>query len=220
MRKVIERGHSDVVARRSSLMQYETETVHRVKCRHGCELDAILYLLQLADPTRHNIHNTFTLNGTGYIYIEGSMDMQVQQLVRLVPGLLFSSVRSYLDNIPVGHLIYDQVPLLLHYLGHLPASPMRPGSGSRMRHRPQPLIDGLKRKRSHRPSLQLFNPYVVEAAFNISPVPKGNHIWSFKGSIFDHGLLRKKIKPGSALPDVLVPGDVGILFMLTKHPLC
>jgi transcription elongation factor len=78
----------------------------------------------------------------------------------------------------------------------------------------------LKRKRLHRPSPQLFDPHVVKAAFNISPVPKGDHIWHFKGSIFDHGLLRKKIKPGSALTDVLVPSDVGILFVLTKHPLC
>jgi transcription elongation factor len=178
------------------------------------------------------------------------MDTPVQQLLRLVPGLLFSGGRSYFDNVPVGHLIYDQVPpsdviATLTPLTPPLSKPYEAGKWVKVLRglykgdigiissvgstgcatvllvpRLQPPIKGLKRKRIHRPSPQLFDPQVVKAAFDKKPVPGGDHIWRFNGSTFDHGLLRKKVKPGSAVPDVLVPSDVGILFALSKHPIC
>ena len=216
--------------------------------QYGCELDAVLCLLQLVDPTKHGIRAAFTHGkGTGSIYIEGPMDTQVQQLLRLVPGLLFSNGRSYLDNIPVGHLFYDQVPPSDAIAALTPPSikPYEDGQWVKILKGPykgdigivlsvgrtgcatvllvprlQPPIKGLKRKRSIRPSPSLFEPEVAARAFDTQPVAGAtNHIWRFKGSTFDHGLLRKKVKPGSAVPDVLVPSNVRVLFALSNHPI-
>ncbi|KAM6503162.1 hypothetical protein JOM56_000105 [Amanita muscaria] len=227
--------------------------LYRVKCRHGCELDAVLCLLQLqlANPSKHNICAIFTHGkGTGYIYVEGLMDAQVQQLLRLVPGLLFSSGRLFLDSIPVGRLFFDQVPPteVIATLTAPPYNPYQPeqwvkvlrgtykgdigfvssvgSTGSAtvlLIPRLQPPIEGLsgsKRKRPARPSPQLFNPQAIAFSFEEQPRPGDtDHIWRFNGLTFDHGLLRKTFKPGSAVPNVLVPSNVVITFCQSGYPI-
>jgi hypothetical protein len=247
---------------------YDDPALYRVRCRvrspphvqtsphkhlqHGCELDVIMFILQLADPSKHNIRAAFTHGeGTGHIYIEGAMDAEVQQLLRLIPGLLFSSGRPHLDSIPIGRVLYEQVPpsdagatlklpedmgyeseqwvkiLRGRYKGDIAfvLSVERTGRATVLLvPRLQPPISGLtagKRKRPGsipRPPPQLFVPRVVEAAFEAKPKKRRDGMWHFKGSTYDHGLLRKKINPGAAIPFGLVPTNFGIQFAYSSHP--
>jgi transcription elongation factor len=81
-------------------------------------------------------------------------------------------------------------------------------------------LSGSKRKRPARPSPQLFNPQAVAFSFEEQPRPgDADHIWRFNGLTFDHGLLRKTFKPGSAVPNVLVPSNVVITFCQSGYPI-
>ncbi|KIL56839.1 hypothetical protein M378DRAFT_16731 [Amanita muscaria Koide BX008] len=111
----------------------------------------------------------------------------VQQLLHPVPGLLFSSGCSFLDNIPVGRLFFDQVPPT-EVIATLTAPPYNP-------YQPEQWVKAWPA----RPSPQLFNPQAVAFSFEEQPRPGDtDHIWRFNGLTFDHGLLRKTFKPSSA----------------------
>jgi ribosomal protein L24 len=221
--------------------------------QHGCELDAIMFILQLADPSKYKIRAAFTLGeGTGQIYIEGAMDAETQQLLRLIPGLLFSSGRPHLDSIPIGRVLYEQVPpgdvsatltppkdkgyhneqwvkiLRGRYKGDAAFVLSVEPTGCAtvlLVPRLQPPIPGLttgKRKRPGsipRPPPQLFVPQVVAAAFGAQPKNRRDGLWRFQSSTYDHGLLRKKINPGAAIPFNLVPTNLGIQFASSSHPI-
>ncbi|KAM6493800.1 hypothetical protein JOM56_010161 [Amanita muscaria] len=207
----------------------------RVKCRHGCELDAVLCLLQLqlANPSKHNICTIFTHGkGTGYIYLEGLMGAQVQQLLRLVPGLLFSipptEVIATLTAPPYIPYRPEQWVKVLRgsYKDNISFISSVGSTGSAtvlLIPRLQPPIKGLsgsKHKWPAHPSPQLFNPQAVAFSFEEQPRPgDADHIWCFKGLTFDHSLLRKTFKPGSAVPNVLVPSNIVITFCQSGYPI-
>jgi hypothetical protein len=210
-------------------------------------------ILQLADPTRYKIRAAFTLgDDTGSIYIEGPMDEKTQQLLLLIPGLLFINDRPHLNSIPSGRILYEYVPpsdafatLKLpddeeyqsaHWV-KLVRGRYKDDVGFVLSVEPtgcatvllvprlQVPISGLtggKRKRCGsipRSSPQLFVPQVVAAAFG-AKVRRGDAegVWHFKGSTYEHGLLRKKINPGAAIPITLVPTDSSFNFLLSGHP--
>ena len=179
------------------------------------------------------------------------MDNMTQQLLRLIPGLLFISNR-HSTTTPIGCLLYEHVPpsnasaaLTLptdkgyeqgkwikiargRYRGDISfvLSVERTGYATvLLLPRLQPPISGLtdKKRKRHgaipRPPPQLFVPQVVGAAFGTQPKRGDTEgVWHFKGSTYDHGLLRKTIKPGAATPSALVPTNISIQFALSDHP--
>jgi hypothetical protein len=205
----------------------------------GLEEEAVFFLLQQA-TSGHQIRSAFTRGSIrGSIYVEGILDASMITLLNLTPGIIRKQsgvVRQIIDPSDWVKLLTMQDPITVNsgqwtrvrngmYKGDLGFVTCVEAWGARVlvvprlkTLTPQPSTS-LKRKRTAKPEPRLFDPATLLSVYQRQPKFQGDGIYTSRGLVFDHGLLRLNLDLHSISPNSAgIPIRILELFKLTSHP--
>jgi hypothetical protein len=211
----------------------------------GLEEEAVFYLLQRA-TSEHQIRSAFTRGSfRGSIYVEGILDANMISLLNFTPGI----IRKQSSGVAVVRQIIidpiDWVKLLtmkdpktvvnanqwirVHngaYKGDIGFVTLVEAWGAqvlvvpRLKTPTPQTAASLKRKRTAiKPEPRLFDPATFSSVFQRHAKLHRDGIYTSRGLVFDHGLLRLDLALHSiSLNSTGVPSQILGLFKLSSHP--
>ena len=208
----------------------------------GLEEEAIIYLLQRA-TSDHRIRSAFTRGSVrGSIYIEGSLDANLILLLNSTPGIIRKQsgvVHQSIDPSDWVNLLTMQDPTTvvkarqwirvrsgvyqgdLGFLTDVEPWGVRVLVVPRIK-TPAEAAAGnpLKRKRTAiRPEPSLFDPATFSSLFQRQAKLQRSGIYTSRGRVFDHGLLRLNLDLHSISLNITgAPSRILGLFKLASHP--
>jgi hypothetical protein len=207
----------------------------------GLEEEAVFYLLQRA-TSEHQIRSAFTRGSVrGSIYVEGILDANTISLLNFTPGIIRKQsgvVCQLIDPSDWVKLLTMQDPMTVveasqwirvrngvykgdpGFVTHVEAWGARVLVIPRLKAPTPQAAASLKRKRSAiKPEPRLFNPATFSSVFQRQPKLHHNGIYTSRGLVFDHGLLRLDLDLHSiSLNSTGVPSQILGLFKLSSHP--
>jgi hypothetical protein len=207
----------------------------------GLEEEAVFYLLQKA-TSEHQIRSAFTRGSVrGSIYVEGILDANMISLLDFTPGIIRKQsgvVRHTIDFSDWVKLLTMQDPMTvvkarqwirvrnglykgdLGFLTHVEAWGARVLVVPRLKTPTPPAAASLKRKRTAiKPEPKLFDPATFSSLFQRQAKLQHNGIYTSRGLVFDHGLLRLDLDLHSiSLNSIGAPSEILGLFKLSSHP--
>jgi hypothetical protein len=207
----------------------------------GLEEEAVFYLLQRA-TSEHQIRSAFTRGSVrGSIYVEGILDANMISLLDFTPGIIRKQsgvVRQTIDFSDWVKLLIMQDPMTvvkarqwirvrkglykgdLGFLTHVEAWGARVLVIPRLKTPTPVAAASLKRKRTAiKPEPRLFDPATFSSLFQRQAKLQHNGIYTSRGLVFDHGLLRLDLDLHSiSLNSIGAPSEILGLFKLSSHP--
>jgi transcription antitermination factor NusG len=207
----------------------------------GLEEEAVFSLLQRA-TSEHQIRSAFTRGSVrGSIYVEGILDADMISLLNLTPGIIRNQsgiVRQIIDLSDWVKLLTMHDPMTavkagqwirvrngsykgdLGFVTHVEAWGCRVLVVPRLKTPTPQAATSLKRKRTAiKPEPKLFDPATFSSVFHRQPKRQDNGIYTSRGLVFDHGLLRLNLGLHSiSLNSTGIPTRILKLFNLSSHP--
>ena len=207
----------------------------------GFEEDAVISLLQRA-TSEHQIRSAFTRGSIrGSIYVEGNLDANMMSLLNSTPGIIRKQSgipRQIIDPSDWMKLLTMQDSMTVvkanqwirirngTYKGEVGYVTHVEAWGARVLVVPRlmtPTPQGgssLKRKRTAiKPEPRLFDPATFSSLFQREPKLLHDGVYTSRGLVFDHGLLRLDLDLHSIyLNSTAVPSQILRLFEHSSHP--
>lgn len=207
----------------------------------GLEEEAIFFLLQRATSV-HQIRSAFTRGSVrGSIYVEGILDADMISLLDSTPGVIRRQsgiVRQIVDPSDWLKLLTMQDPMAvmkagqwtrvrngvykgdLSFVTHIEAWGARVLVVPRLKILTPQVATSLKRKRTPiNPEPRLFDPADLSSVVQRQPKLQDDGTYTFRGLVFDHGLLRLDLDLHSiSINSVGAPTRILGLFNLSSHP--
>ena len=207
----------------------------------GLEEEAVFYLLWRA-TSEHKIRSAFTRGSVrGSIYLEGILDTNMFSLLNLTPGIIRKQssgvVRQKIDPSDWMKLLTMQDPMTvvkagqwirvrnglykgdLGFLTHVEAWGARVLVVPRLKTPTPQAVASLKRKRAIKPDPGLFDPATFSSVFQRQAKFHHNGIYTSRGLVFEHGLLRLNLDLHSiSLNSTRAPSKILGLFKPSSHP--
>jgi hypothetical protein len=207
----------------------------------GLEEEAVFYLLQRA-TSEHQIRSAFTRGSVrGSIYVEGILDANMISLLNFTPGVIRKQsgvVRQIIDPSDWVKLLTMQDPMTVvkasqwirvrngvykgdvGFVTHVEAWGARVLVVPRLKTPTPQAPASLKRKRTAiKPEPRLFDLATFSSVFQRQAKLHRNGIYTSRGLVFDHGLLRLDLDLHSISPNSTgVPSQILGFFKLSSHP--
>lgn len=204
----------------------------------------MFFLLQRAEP-HHELRSAFTRGSIrGWIYLEATMNGKLKSLLMRTPGIIYAphtgitpqgiksqewittlTLQDQKQELTVGAWVRVCKGMYKGDIGVVES--IENWGGARLllvpRQRP-PTLPGPslpKRKRSKTPpEPALFDPVTASRVYQVDPVKQGDHVYCFRGNIFDHGLIVLPYDLHSVSTTfVRMPLSIHTLFRQSRHPL-
>jgi hypothetical protein len=196
----------------------------------------VFFLLQVAAP-RHKIRSAFTRGSVeGSVYLEATMNANLQKLLRLTPGVLRSrsslicqhisfddglkllEMRQIMELPDVGNWVQVRKGIYLGDVGYVLSAETW---GVQLLLIPclRPPGAIISRSRRNRSTPALFDYETIHRPNDIEPVHICDNTYSFQGNRFEHGLIIKSYVFDSISTTVsCMPFDTCCLFIESQHP--